>query len=49
MIDVLLEEIKFLKIKNELIKLKSNFKETIFYYITELKEEKKKYTYDNQK
>ena len=48
MIDVLLEEIKFLKIKNELIKLKSNFQETIFYSITELIEETKKYTSANQ-
>ena len=48
MIDILLEEIKFLKIKNELIKLKSNFQETIFYSITELIEETKKYTSANQ-
>ena len=39
MIGILLEEIKFLKIKNELIKLKSNFQETIFYSIMELIEE----------
>ena len=48
MIEVLLEEIKFLKIKNELIKLKSNFQETIFYSITELIEETKRYTSANQ-
>ena len=47
MIDILLEEIKFLKIKNELIKLKSNFQETIFYSITELIEETKRYTSAN--
>ena len=47
MIDILLEEIKFLKIKNELIKLKSNFQETIFYSIIELIEETKKYTSSN--
>ena len=47
MIDILLEEIKFLKIKNELIKLKSNFQETIFYSITELIEESKRYTSAN--
>ena len=48
MITILLEEIKFLKIKNELIKLKSNFQETIFYSITELIEETKRYTLANQ-
>ena len=48
MISILLEEIKFLKIKNELIKLKSNFYETIFYSITELIEETKRYTSANQ-
>ena len=41
MIQILLEEIKYLKIKNELIKLKSNFQETIFYSIKELIEESK--------
>ena len=48
MITILLEEIQFLKIKNELIKLKSNFYETIFYSITELIEETKRYTSANQ-
>ena len=48
MITILLEEIQFLKIKNELIKLKSNFYETIFYSITELIEETKRYTPANQ-
>ena len=43
-----MEEIKFLKIKNELIKLKSNFQETIFYSINELIEETKRYTSANQ-
>ena len=49
MINILLEEIKFLKIKNELIKLKSKFQETIFYSITELIKETKRYTSANQK
>ena len=47
MIGILLEEIKFLKIKNELIKLKSNFQETIFYSIMELIEESKRYSSAN--
>ena len=41
MINIIIEEIKFLKIKNELLKLKSNFQETIFYSIKELIEETK--------
>ena len=41
MIQILLEEIKYLKIKSELIKLKSNLQETIFYSIKELIEEEK--------
>ena len=42
MIKILLEEIKYLKIKLELIKLKSNFQEIIFYTIKELIEDTKK-------
>jgi hypothetical protein len=42
MIKILLEEIKYLKIKNELIKLKSNYQEIIFYTIKELIEDTKR-------
>ena len=48
MIDILLEEIKYLKIKNELIKLKSNFQEIIFYTIKELVEDTKRDVSFNQ-
>ena len=47
MIEILLEEIRYLKIKNELMKLKSSFQETIFYSIMELIEESKRYTSAN--
>ena len=42
LIKILLEEIKYLKIKCELIKLKSNFQEIIFYTIKELIEDTKR-------
>ena len=48
MINILLEEIKYLKIKNEIIKLKSNFQEIIFYSIKELIEDTKRDVYFNQ-
>ena len=48
MIDILLEEIKYLKIKNELIKLKSNFQEIVFYSIKELIEDTKRDVSFNQ-
>ena len=48
MINVLLEEIKYLKIKNEIIKLKSNFQEIIFYTIKELIEDTKRDVSFNQ-
>ena len=48
MIIILLEEIKYLKIKNEIIKLKSNFQEIIFYSIKELIEDTKRDVYFNQ-
>ena len=48
MINVLLEEIKYLKIKNEIIKLKSNFHEIIFYTIKELIEDTKRDVSFNQ-
>ena len=41
-IDILKQEIKYLKIKNELIKLKSNFQEIIFYSIKHIIEDSKK-------
>ena len=48
MIDILLEEIKYLKIKNELFKLKSNFQEIVFYSIKELIEDTKRDVSFNQ-
>ena len=48
MINVLLEEIKYLKIKNEIIKLKTNFQEIIFYTIKELIEYTKRDVSFNQ-
>ena len=48
MINVLLEEIKYLKIKSEIIKLKSNFHEIIFYTIKELIEDTKRDVSFNQ-
>ena len=46
--NILLEEIKYLKIKNEIIKLKYNFQEIIFYSIKELIEDTKRDVYFNQ-
>ena len=48
MINILIEEIKYLKIKNEIIKLKSNFQEIIFYSIKELVEDTKRDVLFNQ-
>jgi len=47
-IDILKQEIKYLKIKNELLKLKTNFQETIFYSIKHIIEDMKKDLFHNE-
>ena len=47
-IDILKQEIKYLKIKNELIKLKSSFQEIIFYSINHIIENSKKELFHNE-
>ena len=47
-IDILKQEIKYLKIKNELIKLKSSFQEIIFYSINHIIENSKKDLFHNE-
>ena len=47
-IDILKQEIKYLKIKNELLKLKTNFQETIFYSTKHIIEDMKKDLFHNE-